>query len=253
MKIYDNLETLSRAVAEELTVRAGETAASGRRFGLVLAGGSTPRTLYRLLATEFRERMPWTRVHLFWGDERFVPADHPDSNRRMVEEALISHVPIPPENVHSIAAPAAGGPFSPQEAAVRYEEELRRVLGRTAGSRAASPGGPGFDVALLGVGEDGHTASLFPGDPALDESERWVRAVPDPPPGHEHPRVTLTLPALARAGRILFLAAGERKRDAVRRIAIRRNADDLPAARVRCRGTVEWLIDRAAAPEPDEV
>ena len=248
MKIYDDLEALSRAVAEELTARAGEQAASGRRFGLVLAGGSTPRTLYRLLATEFRERMPWPRVHLFWGDERFVPADHPDSNRHMAEETLISRVPIPPDNVHPIPAPGWGGPFSPQEAAVRYEEDLRRLAEHATERRR----GPGFDVMLLGVGEDGHTASLFPGDPALDETERWVRAVPDPPPAHEHPRVTLTLPAIARAEQVLFLAAGERKRRAVRSIAIRQEAGDLPAARVRCRGTVEWYVDRAAAAEPDD-
>jgi 6-phosphogluconolactonase len=265
MRIYDDLEALSRAVAEELTARAGEKAATGRSFGLVLAGGSTPRTLYRLLATDFRERMPWPRVHLLWGDERFVPADHPDSNRRMAEETLISRVPIPPANVHPIPQPAAPGESgggdrseaaSPEEAAARYEEELRRLLeepaGSRAGSRIGSRRGPGFDAVLLGVGEDGHTASLFPGDTALDETERWVRAVPHPPAPHEHPRVTLTLPALARAEQVLFLAAGERKRAAVRSIAIRRDADDLPAARVRCRGPVEWLIDRAAAPEPQD-
>jgi len=246
MRIYDDLDGLSRAVAEELTARAGEQAAAGRSFGLVLAGGSTPRTLYRLLATELRERMPWNRVHLFWGDERFVPADHPDSNRRMARETLISHVPIPPENVHPIPAPGAGGPFSPQEAAVRYEEELRHLMG-PAGRR-----NPGFDAVLLGVGEDGHTASLFPGDPALDETERWVVAIPDPPAGHEHPRVTLTLPALARAEQILFLAAGERKRAAIRSIAIRRDAGDPPAARVRCQGTIAWYVDRAAAAEPPD-
>ena len=254
MKIYDDLEALSRAVAEELSALAGETAAAGRSFGLVLAGGSTPRTLYRLLATEFRERMPWTRVHLLWGDERFVPADHPDSNRRMVEETLISHVPIPPENVHPIpqeARPGERGAGSPEEAAERYEEELRRLLERPSGARGGGRGGPGLDAVLLGVGEDGHTASLFPGDAAVEETGRWVRAVPHPPAPHEHPRVTLTLPALARAEQVLFLAAGERKRDAVRRIAIRRDAGDLPAARVRCRGAVEWLIDRAAAPEPE--
>jgi len=247
MRIYDDLDALSRAAAEEVADRADRAAAESRWFGLVLAGGSTPRTLYRLLATDFRSRMPWPRVHLFWGDERFVPADHPDSNRRMAQETLISRVPIPPENVHPIPAPGAGGPFTPQEAAVRYEEELRRLFDRSAKRRQ----GPGFDTVLLGVGEDGHTASLFPGDPALDETERWVRAVPDPPASHEHSRVTLTLPALARAERILFLAAGERKRDAVRTIAIRRQGDGLPAARVRCRGTVSWYVDRAAAAAPE--
>ncbi len=266
MRIYDDLDALSRAVAEELTARAGEEAASGRSFGIVLAGGSTPRTLYRLLATDFRDRMPWPRIHLFWGDERFVPPGHPDSNRRMAEEALIAHVPIPPENVHPIPQAAEPGPdgtesiatgltaASPEEAAARYERELRRLLGGSAASAGSAASGkrPGLDAVLLGLGEDGHTASLFPGDAALDETERWVRAVPDPPVPHEHPRVTLTLPALARAEQVLFLVSGKRKQPAVRSIVVRRSTDTLPAARVHCRGTVAWYVDRAAAaPDAD--
>ena len=202
---------------------------------LLLSGGSTPRASYELLAARFRDRVPWKQVHLFWGDERFVLPDDPRSNARMVRGALVDHVPCPPANVHPIptALPSA------DSAARRYEDTLR----------AHFPGArPAFDLALLGLGEDAHTASIFPGSPALLEPARWVMAVTAPaePPQ----RITLTMRALTAAAQLFVLVSGAGKAEALRRALDPASAPALyPAAALQgAAGRVVWWADRAAAP-----
>lgn len=200
---------IAEAVAERFVALQPRTVA--------LAGGVTPRRVYeRLALCDF----PWSETDIFFGDERCVPPDHPDSNFRMANEALLSKMPA---RVH----PMAGESCDPQP----YEEQLTRAFG---------PGLPEFDLVFLGLGEDGHTASLFPGDPALDETERRVVRVQRP----EHARLTLTLPVLSAAKAAVFLVAGAGKRDSLRRLL---EGSDIPAARVRAK-RVLIVADEPAAP-----
>jgi 6-phosphogluconolactonase len=204
------------------------------RFALVLSGGSTPRRLYELLAAPpYRDRLPWPRVHLFWGDERFVPPDHPDSNFGMARQALLRHVPVPPGNLHAMRTDG-----TPEQAAAAYESELKAFYG----SQALDAARPLFDATLLGLGADGHTASLFPGNPAVEEQRSWCVAVIGARP---EPRLTLTLPALNSSQAVAFLVAGNGKRDILSRVW---RGEDLPARRVRPVGELWWLIDKAAEP-----
>ena len=212
----------------------------GGRFTAVLAGGSTPAALYRLLAQEpYRGQVNWPRTWIFFGDERCVPPDSRDSNYQMARETLLDHVPLPEVNVFPMH-----GEWPPQRAADAYALQLRAQLEDEGRSW------PRFDLILLGMGDDGHTASLFPGMPALSVMDQVVAAtcVPD----YVQPnvaRVTLTLPVLNAAAAVLFLVAGERKAGAVARVLGRsRSAEPLPAALVRPGdGTLTWLLDRAAA------
>jgi 6-phosphogluconolactonase len=229
---------LARAAAEEVARLAAEALAARGAFRLALAGGSTPRALYRLLADPaqpFRDRIPWSVVHAFFGDERAVPPESADSNARMAREALLDHVPL--AAVHRIE-----GELGAEEAAARYEDVLFAHFGDV---RL-----PVFDLVLLGLGSDGHTASLFPGSPALQERRRWAVAGPAglPPPV---PRVTLTIPVLEAARAALFLVAGADKAEALRRL-LRPRADEplVPAAQIAFRGAVLVLADAAAAPAP---
>ncbi len=221
-------------VADSLVAAAGAAGAAS----LVLSGGSTPRGLYTVLASRYRDRIPWHAVHVYWGDERYVPASDPASNYRMARESLLDHVPVPAANVH----PMATRFVSPADAAADYESALRRQF---PGPR------PAFDVVLLGVGADGHTASLFPRGQALDERERWVLAVDAPaePPR----RLTLTLPALLDAKTICVLAAGADKAEPLR-MALRMPADPgrWPVSALRrAEGRVIWFCDRDAAARLD--
>ncbi len=238
--VHDDVETLSRAAAEEIA-RAAETAvAAGRPFTLALSGGSTPRTLYRMLATDFAERVPWRSTVIFFGDERCVPPDHPDSNYGMARAALLGQVPALDAQVHRIE-----GERPPADAAARYDALLR----------SAFPGEPPatFDVLLLGVGTDGHTASLFPGSATLEERRRWVVPAEAPPGAATHDRVTLTFPALDAATTTIVLCAGSDKRAVVGEImtAGRAAGARYPVARVTARDRVLWMLDRAAAPPAD--
>jgi 6-phosphogluconolactonase len=234
-------EAVAHAAAEEVAREASRAVALRGAFTLALAGGSTPRRLYALLAdggAPFRGRIPWDRTHVFFGDERPVPADHPDSNYRMAREALLDHVAV--ASVHRIRGedPAA---------ADAYEAELRRFFG-------IPPGGepPRLDLVLLGLGPDGHTASLFPGTPALDEAVRWVVSPFVARIGSR--RTTLTLVVLNRARRVLFLVSGAGKAAAVARVLTPApGAEPSPAARVRPDGGAVWIVDDAAAAlGPDE-
>jgi 6-phosphogluconolactonase len=231
VEILDDPNALSHRVADWLTGQAAQTEG---RFAIALSGGSTPKHLYEILAQPpHRDRFPWQRAHLFWGDERFVPPDHPDSNYRMVREAMIAHIPISPENVHPM--PTDG---TPEAAAASYEATLKSFYGIS----ELDPSRALFDVVLLGVGEDGHTASLFPGSSVLDERHAWVRAVEGV---KAEARITLTYPALASSRTVAFLAAGEDKRAIVARV--RGGETGLPAAQVVTEGQLRWFMDRAAA------
>jgi 6-phosphogluconolactonase len=231
-EICADADALARTAAEHFVTQAARAIAARARFFVALAGGSTPRATYELLATdEFVTRVAWPRVHVFWGDERCVPPTHADSNYRMAREALLDHVPIPVDNVHRIA-----GELDPAQAAVSYEAELRATLG--AGRR--------FDLILLGMGSDGHTASLFPGTAALDEQERWV--VENYVGQLNEWRVTLTLTAINRARQVTFLVSGPSKAEALVRI---RAGESLPAGLVQpLEGKLTWLVDREAVRSP---
>ena len=234
--IRARLETA--ADAEALAHRAagwiaGLAAQSHGRFALCLSGGSTPRRLYQLLAKQpYAGRMPWDRVHWFWGDERFLPWDHPDSNYRMVRTALLAEAPIPAENVHGIETKGA-----PADAARGYE----RVLKSFCGAETLDPERPLFDVLLLGLGPDGHTASLFPGTKVLEERDRWVAEVVGVKP---EARITLTYPALDSSRHAAFLVAGADKRAMLSRALAGDRA--LPAARLDPVGDLTWFVDAAA-------
>ncbi len=222
---------LAHDVADWLTARA--TAKAGR-FAICLSGGSTPQALYETLASEsYRTRFPWDRSFWFFGDERFVPHDDADSNYRMVREALLDHVPIRPANIMPIA-----GTGAPDRAAADYQALLSAYYG----SQALDMSRPLFDVTFMGLGEDGHTASLFPGNPALEETQKWVTAVTDP--SVKQARITLTYPALAASTAMAFLVAGESKRNVLKRVL---SGDrSAPAARATAMGELIWFVDDAA-------
>lgn len=227
--VDEDAEALARRVAGFVAARASD--ASGR-FSLSLSGGSTPKRAYELLA-DLRAPLDWRKVHLFWGDERFVPQAHKDSNFRMAREALIDHVPIPAAQVHPIPTNTA----SPGGAAALYEVTLRSFYG----SSTLDPERPLFDVTLLGLGEDGHVASLFPGTKALDERDAWATSSVGVKP---EPRISLTYPALESSRAILFIVSGATKREILARVLCGDQA--LPAARLATRGTIRVFADRAA-------
>ena len=201
---------------------------------IALSGGSTPRAFYELLAQEpYRGLIPWDRIHVFWGDERFVPPDSPLSNYRMAYTALLGHVPIPPGNIH----PVQTEDVTPDEAARLYQATLARAYGAT----VLDPARPLFDVNFLGLGTNGHTASLFPGTPALQEQTAWALAVT---PEGEPTRITLTYPALNSARHVAFVVAGADKRDTVARVRAHDPAE--PASGIAPVGQLHWFTDAAA-------
>jgi 6-phosphogluconolactonase len=235
-RVFPDLATLNRAALDEI-LRIIHGAVSQRgRFSIALSGGHTPEKMFELWAQadQYREQTPWDRVHLFWSDERYVPLDDPRSNFRMAREALVSRVNIPAANVHSFPVNIA----PPEECAAVYQAELRDFFGDDP---------PEFDVQLLGLGGEGHTASLFPGSPALDETKRWVMAVvaPAEPPQ----RLTLTPVVLNQGRNTFFLVAGESKREIIS--AIRSEPDSkpsqYPAARIHPAGGSVWFLDQAAS------
>ncbi|HTP12708.1 MAG TPA: 6-phosphogluconolactonase [Bacteroidota bacterium] len=227
-------EGFAKSVAEKLTgilVRATE---GGNEASLVLSGGNTPRAVYRLLGSApLSGQLLWDRIHLYFGDERMVPPDHPDSNYGMAKQELIDRVPIPAGNVHRIQ-----GELPPQDAAQRYDAEFQKELGH---------GTPRFDCVLLGIGEDGHTASLFPGTSALDEHKK--SAVELFVPRLNTWRVTLTFPVLNNARNVVFLAEGEKKAPILRRLLESSSpTPDLPASMIHPHdGELFWVLDSAAA------
>jgi 6-phosphogluconolactonase len=200
-----------------------------------LSGGATPKRAYELLGGEdLRKKVDWRKVHFFWGDERFVPKDHPDSNFRLARETLLLDLPVPADHIHPIPieAPTA------EEAARRYEVELQDYYR----SNVLIPERPMFDISLVGLGTDGHIASLFPGSAALEERDRWVTVARDVA---SKPRVTLTLPALESSSTIVFLVSGAGKRDVLARALAADPA--LPVSRLATKGKILVFADRAAA------
>lgn len=235
--VFDTPEQVAQAAAERFVDYSIASIIDHGSFVVALAGGSTPRRAYELLGTdEFKSRVDWLRVHLFFGDERMVPPDSLESNYRMVKEALISRVAVPPQNVHRI-----NGETSPQTSAESYEAELKSFFGTT--------DWPRFDLILLGMGDDGHTASLFPNSDALQEEASWVVATRHPQSGQA--RLTLSLPVINQAARVTFLVTGKEKAATLARVLRSDAADDeLPARKIRpANGILELLVDRSAASE----
>ncbi|MFZ5779265.1 MAG: 6-phosphogluconolactonase [Pseudomonadota bacterium] len=221
---------LAQRVAEWMTA---EALAAKDIFRVSLSGGSTPKALFTLLASDdFLGRFPWRKVAWYWGDERFVPYDHPDSNYGMTRKAMLSRAPVPPENIHPV--PVDG---EPEQAAARYEQTLQAAYG----APSLDPARPLFDVTLLGLGPDGHTASLLPGEPVLEERRRWVAPVAH---GRPEVRITMTYPAIESSRHVAFLVSGGAKAGILR--TMRAGGSDVPAARVRPRGELIWFVDRAA-------
>lgn len=229
-------EAVAASVAVEFERQAHEAVDERGRFAVALAGGSTPRRAYQILsAPQFARNLPWGRIHFFFGDERCVAPDHPESNFRMAREALLSRVPVPARNVHPMrceADPAAG--------ARAYEEELRAFFGDS--------DWPRFDLVMLGMGEDGHTASLFPDSPALAERRAWVVASRNDKLNST--RLTLTLPVINHARLLLVTVTGAAKRMRLKEVlATEPGAGPLPAQLLRpVGGRLEWFLDEAAAP-----
>ncbi len=230
LRIFADSDGLCREAAERILRVGQEAVADEGRFTLLLSGGQTPRRLYALLgSTEYRDRLDWGRTHLFWGDERAVPLSDPKSNYRMVAETLLSRIVIPEDHIHRIRTE-----LPPEEAAASYERELREFFA-----------GPlRFHVALLGMGADGHTVSLFPGSPALREQKRLVVTTAK----GSIERISLTLAALNAAREVLFLVTGAAKAPVLAAALEGPLDSQLPAALVRpASGQVVWLVDRAAA------
>src|SRR5258705_829679 len=233
--VFETPEQLALAAAERFVECARELPGTNERFSVALAGGNTPRRVYELLATEpFNHQVEWSKVHLFFGDERCVPPEHRDSNYAMVKEALISKVPIPENNVHRII-----GEGNANDNALAYEDELRSYFTGLAWPR--------FDLVLLGMGEDGHTASLFPDSAALQERSRWVVPTSNEQLGQD--RITLTVPVFNHARRLMFLVTGQKKSQRLKEVMRPQpGSAQLPVQAITpIQGTLEWLVDADAA------
>jgi len=239
--VLPDADALGQAAAEQFVDLARASILSRGRFTVALSGGSTPRRLYqRLAGSPLRDRVDWRRVEVFWGDERGVPQDHPDSNYRMAKEALLDRVPIPPERIHRLRAESADRASAARE----YQAEIARAFEV---DEAGQP--PSFDLVLLGMGDDGHTASLFPGGEALREARRWAVSVEAPRPPAS--RITLTAPILDRAREIRLLVAGADKAATLR--AVLQGPHDptrMPVQLLQPEdGRMIWLVDEAATSE----
>lgn len=235
VKIYQDLESLGEAAAELFASRSLEAVEARGRFLVALAGGDTPRLTYKLLAGPiWRDRIEWTRVHVFWGDERCVSPTDPRSNELMARRALLDHVPVPSNQIHPIRCENA-----PEEAASRYQALLDGYFPKNSPAR--------FDLVILGLGSDGHTASLFPGTSVLSERKRWVAQVRMPE--QSMCRVTLTTPIINQAAMVVFLVSGSNKAQALARVLEEpAGPSPLPAQLIRLHeGEILWLVDRQAA------
>jgi len=231
VEVYDNPEELAQTAAREFAAKATEAIDGRGRFAVVLAGGSTPKATYDVLARDYTDTIDWKDVHVFFGDERGVPPDNDDSNYKMARESLLDYVPI--GSVHRMR-----GELPPEEAAEGYERDLRDFFGPV--------DLPEFDLILLGTGPDGHTASLFPETSALEVHDRWV--VANPVLKLETTRITLTVPAINAARDVYFLVAGEGKAAPVAEI-LQGDPDprQYPASLIQPENGPTWMLDRAAA------
>jgi 6-phosphogluconolactonase len=223
IQIFTDAEELARAAAEYFVARCGRSVA--------LSGGSTPKTMFEVLARSLADQVEWSKVHFFWSDERHVPPDDPESNYRMANEALLSHVPVPAGNIHRIRCENP----SAEEAASEYEQTLIDVTGSAL---------PRLDLVLLGLGADGHTASIFPGSEVLRETRRLV-AAPWVEKLNTH-RITMTLPLLNNAASVVFLVSGAEKAEIVREVL--EGEEKYPAQAVKpANGELLWMLDKDAA------
>jgi 6-phosphogluconolactonase len=234
IKTYPDAETLAREAAYHFIECANEAIAEHDRFSVALSGGSTPKALYKTLATvELVPRIDWEKVFVFWGDERCVAPNHEDSNYRMAFDLMLRHLPVPVKQIYRME-----GELEPKEAAKAYEARLKKFFQQNI---------PRFDLILLGLGDDGHTASLFPGTKALEETKKWVTA------NYVRKlsawRLTLTAWTINQAANVTFLVSGESKAEALQRVlAGRYDPNEIPAQLIRPeRGQLRWLMDRAAA------
>ncbi len=230
VEVYEGPQELAEAAARAFVEGAAKAIAERGRFAVALAGGSTPKATYEALARDHSGDVDWPNVHVFFGDERTVPPDHEDSNYRMAREALLGHVPV--GSVHRMR-----GELPPDEASSSYEADLKEFFGGLP---------PVLDLVMLGIGEDGHTASLFPETPALGVTDRL--AVANPVAKLDTTRLTLTVPVLDAAREVRFLAAGAGKAEALAEI-LEGEADPraYPAKLVQPTGGPTWMVDRAAA------
>jgi 6-phosphogluconolactonase len=234
VRVYSGIEALNKAAADVFAETARSSVAARGRFVVALSGGRTPLPTYRLLSLPpYSEQIPWDRTYIFWGDERSVPRDDPRNNAAAAFHTLLDHVPITGDRIYRIDSDA-----SPQEAAQRYDTLLRRFFGDQE---------PRFDLIFLGLGEDGHTASLFPGSPVLDEQKQWVQEVYLPVQNIY--RITLTLVVINQASRIAFLVQGRDKSKILREVLDDQGSHgQLPVQRIRpVHGELMWLIDEEAA------
>jgi len=247
MLVFPTVEDMSTAAAAAMAGLINRTVAQTGLFTLVLSGGSTPQRLYRCLAETYASRLPWEQIHLFWGDERGVPPNHPESNFRLAFESLIASVRIPYQNIHRIRGEDAASLEDAAAVAAAYDRELRAFAHEIEHAPSLA-----FNLLLLGMGEDGHTASLFPGSTALAETRRWVVAVDAPAAYAIRTRVSMTLPLINQAQNIFVLAAGAAKRPLVE--MIQRDAvwaaQNYPIPRVQPVHPITWFLDAAAAPAP---
>lgn len=223
IEIFADPKELAQGAAEYFVAQSPETVA--------LSGGSTPKLMFQILAEQFRDQVPWDRIHFFWSDERHVAPDHPESNYRMANEALLSHVPVAANNVHRIH----GEDPNAEEAASEYEQTIVQVMSQTL---------PRLDLIFLGLGNDGHTASIFPGSEVLHETKRLV-AAPYLEKFNSY-RVTMTLPLLNNGASIVFLVSGAEKAEIVKEIFEGENK--YPAQKVKpTNGELIWMLDKEAA------
>jgi 6-phosphogluconolactonase len=238
IKVFDHPEEVARAAAERFFSTAENAIKSTGRFSVALSGGSTPKRVNELIAADLRESLYWSNIHVFLGDERCVPWDHPDSNFRMARETLLTRVPIPEENIHPMR-----GEGDPTVNAQAYDQVLREFFGEVQWPR--------FDLVFLRLGEDGHTASLFPGTAALNEKRAWV--VANWVEKLNSFRLSLTAPAINHAKQILFLVTGSSKAKALAAVVNGPvNAGELPAQLIQpVEGSCDWLVDRDAASQLD--
>jgi 6-phosphogluconolactonase len=235
--ILDSADELAETAARAIVACAGEAVSTKNSFSIALSGGSTPKRLYELLANprrEFRSQMPWDRTLFFWSDERNVPPDHPDSNYRMTNEAMLAHVPVPSSNIHRFLTELGDA----AAVATDYETQLKKSFHDSL---------PRFDLVLLGLGTDGHTASLFPGTTALDETKRWV--VANWVEKFNSYRFTMTLPVLNNASNVMFLVSGEDKAPILKDV-LSDGPPQFPAQLINpTHGNLKWLI---LGPQPSQ-
>jgi len=234
VQIFPNSKDLARGAAEHFVARSREAVAQRGSFTVALSGGSTPKALFELLADPnepFRDQIAWSNIHFFWSDERHVPPDHPDSNYRMANEALLSHVPVTQNNVHRVPSENPNA----AEAASEYEQTLIRTTQQTL---------PQLDLILLGLGPDGHTASIFPGSEVLHETKRLV-AAPWVEKFQSY-RITMTLPLLNSGASVVFLVSGAEKAKIMKEVFT--TTDKYPAQAVKpSHGELLWMVDQEAA------